>query len=368
MAAGVFMPSGTMCNLAAVLAHTRPGDELICDHQAHIVGTEAAGAAVFGGVAVRTIESPHGVFEPEQVRRALRPRSRTAPRSALLVVEQTTNFSGGAVWPLDQLRAVRDAAREAGLACHIDGARLLNACVASGTAAADYAAGWDSAWIDLTKGLGCPVGAVLCGSAAFVERAWEWKYRLGGAMRQSGILAAAGLHALDHHVDRLADDHANAALIWRRLAASGLFRFDPPQPASNILRFAPGDGRRRRTTSRRAACAPACACAPSTLCSCASPRISTCRPTMPTPPRDDAGGGGGGGGSAGGAVLSGASSGMPDVAMAAVVPPRPAPACGGPTPASRQPVGLRQACCPPRQEGGLSLFEFKNTAGSCASG
>ena len=237
MEGGVFMPSGTMCNLAALLVHTRPGDELICDAQAHIVGTEAAGAAALGGVAVRTIASPHGVFEARQVREAVRAPSRTAPRSALLVVEQTT-FSGGAVWPLAQLRAVRDAAREAGLRCHIDGARLLNACAASGVAAAEHVAGWNSAWLDLTKGLGCPVGAVLCGDADFIERAWQWKYRLGGAMRQSGIVAAAGLHALDHHVERLADDHANARLIWRALSASGLFRFDPAPPESNILRFA----------------------------------------------------------------------------------------------------------------------------------
>lgn len=238
---GVFMPSGTMCNLAAVLAHTHPGDELICDQRAHIAGTEAAGAAAFGGVAVRTIASPHGVFEPRQVQEAVRLRSRTAPRSSLLVAEQTT-FATGAVWPLAQLRSVRDAAQGAGLRCHLDGARLLNACAASGIAAADHAAGWDSAWLDLTKGLGCPVGAVLCGDAAFIERAWQWKYRLGGAMRQSGIVAAAGLHALDRHVERLKDDHAHAQLIWRVLSGCGLFRFDPSPPASNLLRFALASG------------------------------------------------------------------------------------------------------------------------------
>ncbi len=245
MEQGVFMPSGTMCNLAAILAHARPGDELVCDREAHVAGTEAAGAAAFAGVAVRTIDSPHGVFGPGDVHAAVRPRSRTAPRSALLVVEQTTNFSGGAVWPLARLRAVRDAARERGLACHLDGARLLNACAAGGVAAADHAAGWDSAWIDLSKGLGCPVGAVLCGDAAFAGRAADWKYRLGGAMRQSGVLAAAGLYALDHHVERLADDHAHARLVWQALDASGLFAFDPARPESNILRFrpaAPGAG------------------------------------------------------------------------------------------------------------------------------
>ena len=235
--AGVFMPSGTMCNLAAILTHTRPGDEVICDEQSHIYGTEAAGAAAFAGVSIRALASPHGIFEVEQVRDAVRPQSRTAPRSALLTLEQTTNFSGGAVWPLPRLRAMRDAARAHGLKCHMDGARLLNATAATGISAADYAAGWDSVWIDLSKGLGCPVGAVLCGSSEFVREAWQWKYRLGGAMRQSGILAAAGLYALEHHIEQLRTDHANARAIWRELSACDAFHFDPQEPGSNILRF-----------------------------------------------------------------------------------------------------------------------------------
>lgn len=234
---GVFLPSGTMCNLVAILAHTQPGDEVVCDHESHIYGTEAAGAAAIAGVSIRPIESPHGIFTAQQVEAAIRPRSRTAPHTALLSAEQTTNFSGGAIWPLDALRSVRDVAHAAGLRCHLDGARLLNASAATGIAAADYAAGWDSAWIDLSKGLGCPVGAVLCGDSAFIRAAWQWKYRLGGAMRQSGILAAAGLYALEHHIPLLADDHRNAQTIWARLSSCELFRFDPARPASNILRF-----------------------------------------------------------------------------------------------------------------------------------
>jgi threonine aldolase len=236
MAQGVFMPSGTMCNLAAIASHTRPGDELVCAGQSHIVSTEAAGAAAVAGVAINPVASVHGIFDADALRAAIRPRSRTAPRSALLCVEQTT-FSGGAIWPLTTLRELRDIAQQAGLRCHIDGARLLNASAATGIAPHDYAAGWDSAWIDLSKGLGCPVGAVLCGDADFIASAWQWKTRLGGAMRQSGILAAAGLYALDHHVEQLKVDHANAQAIWHILAPSGMLRFDPPQPASNILRF-----------------------------------------------------------------------------------------------------------------------------------
>jgi threonine aldolase len=236
MAQGVFMPSGTMCNLAAIASHTRPGDELICAGQSHIVGTEAAGAAAVAGVAINTVACAHGIFEADALRAAIRPRSRTSPRSALLCVEQTT-FSGGAVWPLSSLRELRDVAHAAGLRCHIDGARLLNASAATGIAPADYAAGWDSCWIDLSKGLGCPVGAVLCGDADFIAKAWQWKTRLGGAMRQSGVLAAAGLYALDHQVEQLKVDHANAQAIWHILAQSDVLRFDPPRPASNILRF-----------------------------------------------------------------------------------------------------------------------------------
>ncbi|MDB5989255.1 MAG: hypothetical protein JWQ10_658 [Herbaspirillum sp.] len=235
--AGVFMPSGTMCNLAAILTHTRPGDEMICDHQSHIYCTEAAGASALAGVSVWPLQSPHGIFEVQQVIDAVRPRTRTAPRTSLLTIEQTTNFSGGAIWPLAQLRAVRDAGHAHGLKCHMDGARLLNATATTGISAAEYASGWDSVWIDLSKGLGCPVGAVLCGSADFIHQAWQWKYRLGGAMRQSGVLAAAGLYALEHNIAQLKTDNMNAQTIWNTLSGSDLFRFDPAQPSSNILRF-----------------------------------------------------------------------------------------------------------------------------------
>lgn len=235
--AALLLPSGTMCNLVAILCHTQPGDELICDEQAHIYGTEAAGTAVIAGVSIRPLATAHGIFGPQALRAALRPASVTAPRTKLLCVEQTTNFAGGAIWSREALRAVLEVAREAGLSCHMDGARLLNACAATGIAARDYTAGWDSAWLDLTKGLGCPVGAVLCGDAQFIAQARRWKYRLGGAMRQSGVLAAAGLYALDHHVQHLSVDHENAQTIWRRLSGHPGVRFDPACPVTNILRF-----------------------------------------------------------------------------------------------------------------------------------
>ncbi|MDN7183110.1 threonine aldolase family protein [Caballeronia sp. SEWSISQ10-4 2] len=235
--AAVFMPSGTMCNLVATLVHTRPGDELIADAQSHICTTEGAGAAAIAGVAINPIPTRNGIFTADECRAAIREPSRTAPRSAMISIEQTTNFSGGAVWPIDVLHGVRDAALDAGLRTHIDGARLFNASAATGVPLKAYTDGWDSAWVDFSKAMGCPFGAVLCGDARFMRDAWTWKYRLGGAMRQSGIVAAAALYALDHHVTRLADDHANAALFIRLLASEPYFVFEAPNPITNLVLF-----------------------------------------------------------------------------------------------------------------------------------
>ncbi|MCK2053021.1 threonine aldolase family protein [Methylobacterium sp. 37f] len=235
--AGVFMPSGTMCNLVAILVQTRPGDEIIVDDQSHIYNTEAAGSAAIGGVSVAALKTPAGVYTPEAFEAAIRVPARTAPRSALVSIEQTTSFSGGSVWDLADMRRIRDIAKTRGLKAHIDGARLLNAVAATGVAAKAYAEGFDSAWIDLSKGLGCPVGAVLCGDRDFITQAWRWKYRLGGAMRQSGILAAAGLYALDHHVDQLARDNAHAALLRDRIAGAPGLAIAAGAAQSNILCF-----------------------------------------------------------------------------------------------------------------------------------
>ncbi|WP_197719217.1 threonine aldolase family protein [Burkholderia stabilis] len=235
--AAIFMPSGTMCNLVATLVHTRPGDELIADAQSHIFATESAGVAVIAGVSVNPIQTRTGIFTAEQCRNAIRTPARSAPRSAMVSIEQTTNISGGAVWPVEALHAVRDAAHDAGLRTHIDGARIFNASVAAGVPAKIFTSGWDSAWIDFSKGLGCPFGSVLSGNREFVRDAWTWKYRLGGAMRQSGIMAAAALYALDHHVTRLADDHDNATLLIRLLTSEPYFTFTPPDLITNILLF-----------------------------------------------------------------------------------------------------------------------------------
>ncbi|MDA7948222.1 MAG: threonine aldolase family protein [Hyphomicrobiaceae bacterium] len=218
MEAGIFLPSGIMCNQTAIAVHCRPGDEILAAENAHIVGSEGAGAAVFAGSFVRAVPSRQDIFDGSSLEAAVRPRRPKSPRASLVSVEQTANRGGGAIWPLDTLVEVAEVARAHDLAVHMDGARLLNAAVASGNPASAYAAQCDSAWLDLSKGLGCPVGGVLAGSAAFIDEAWIWKHRFGGSMRQSGILAAAGLYALEHNVDRLQDDHDNAKRLARRLA------------------------------------------------------------------------------------------------------------------------------------------------------
>ncbi|MEM9134235.1 MAG: threonine aldolase family protein [Actinomycetota bacterium] len=232
----VFLPSGTMCNEIALRVHLQPGDEVICERSSHLICFEAGGMAAISGAMVHPIDGHRGTFTGDQVRNAVRPASRYMPRTRLVAVEQTANLAGGTVWPTDQIDEVAAAAREAGLATHLDGARLLNAVAASGVGADRYCRDMDSAWVDLTKGLGAPVGAVLAGSADFIEQAWRWKQQWGGALRQSGVLAAMGLHALDHHVDRLADDNAGAARIGETLnGLAGVANVEPVD--TNIVIF-----------------------------------------------------------------------------------------------------------------------------------
>lgn len=214
--AAVFLPSGTMCNQVAIHVHCRPGDVILAHRHSHIVTSEGGGPWANSGATVQPLDGERGIFAPDTLRAAMRPPSRYAAPQTLVEVEQTSNLGGGAVWPVAQLAEVATIARSAGLATHMDGARLMNAVVASGIAARDMVVGWDSVWLDFTKGLGAPLGAVLCGGRAFIDQAWRWKQRLGGSMRQAGICAAACLYALDNNVARLAEDHDNA----RRLAAN----------------------------------------------------------------------------------------------------------------------------------------------------
>jgi threonine aldolase len=242
--AAVFLPSGTMCNAIGVRLHIRPGgDEIILDEWAHPVESEAGSPAAISGASLRYLSTSTGIFTGADLAAAIRPVDRYAPRSRLVVLEQTTNLGGGRIWPLATIREVLKVARSHNLRAHLDGARLMNAVVASGVAAAEYASGFDTAWIDFTKGLGAPIGAALAGSKEFIQEAWRYKQMWGGAMRQTGIVAAACLYALDHHVDRLAEDHINARVLAEGLAQISGVTVDPEAVATNIVVFSVGNAR-----------------------------------------------------------------------------------------------------------------------------
>lgn len=235
--AAVYLPSGTMCNEIALLVHCRPGDEILCDKTSHIINYEAGGPSALAGAVMTPLDGERGVFSAAQLAAAIRPEHRYGPRPRVVEIENTANMGGGTVWPLATVNAVAERAKASGLIVHMDGARLPNAVAASGVAAADYAGPADSVWIDFSKGLGAPVGAALAGSADFIHEVWRWKQRIGGAMRQAGVIAAAALYALDHNMARLADDNANARMFADRLADSPAFAIDPATVESNIVIF-----------------------------------------------------------------------------------------------------------------------------------
>src|SRR2546428_928361 len=211
----LFLPSGTMCNEIALRVHCRHGEELLAHASAHPIHFESGGPAALAGVNVRSLDGPRGQYDAATLEAAIRPDNRHMPRSRLVWVEQTSNLGGGSIWPLPKVREVTEVARRRGLATHMDGARLMNAVVASGVSAQEWAAPFDSVWIDFTKGLGAPVGAALAGPRDFIDEAWRCKQPMGGAMRQAGILAAGGVYALRHHVQRPAADHPHARPLPR---------------------------------------------------------------------------------------------------------------------------------------------------------
>jgi len=221
----IFVPTATMANQIALNVLGRPGGELLAEERTHVLIFEAGGPAIHSGLVMRGLPGSAGRLTPDQIREAATGRDDLQPPS-VVVLENTHRSAGGRVWPLEELTATAAAAREAGLAVHLDGARLLNAAVASGTPAAVFGRVADSVTLCFSKGLGCPLGAVLASSAERIEQAWRGKFLFGGAMRQAGIVAAAALYALDHHVDRLAEDHARARRLAEGLAAAGL----PVQP------------------------------------------------------------------------------------------------------------------------------------------
>ncbi len=233
--AGLFVASGTMGNQIAVAVHTRPGDEILLEERSHVFLYEAGAPAVISGVQVRTLPGEGGLITVETLRSALRPRDVHFCDSRLLIFENTHNRAGGRVLPLEGMQATASLAREMGILVHLDGARLWNASVASGIAERRYADCCDSVSVCFSKGLGAPVGSVLCGSGEFIDRARHVRKRLGGGMRQSGILAAACLHALDHHRERLADDHRRARELAGRLAQLPELTIDPASIETNII-------------------------------------------------------------------------------------------------------------------------------------
>ena len=221
--AAIFVPTATMANQIALKLHGRPGDVLVAEETAHVVIYEYGGAAAHAGLMTIGLPGDRGRLSPEQVRAAAEPSTKVADqRAAILALEDTHNSSGGRVWPLAELDDVVATAREVGLAVHLDGARLLNASVALAVEPSAIAARFDTVTLCLSKGLGCPLGALLAGSHELMARAWREKHLFGGAMRQAGVVAAAGLYALDHHVGRLAEDHARARTLAETIHEAGV--------------------------------------------------------------------------------------------------------------------------------------------------
>ena len=235
--AALFVPSGTMANLLSIRTHTQPGDEIILDANSHPYHYEAGGYAAIAGVSLRFVSGERGIIRPDQIPAEVRADNVHFPRSRLVIIENTHNRGGGSVYPVETVRGIREVCAEHGLRLHMDGARLFDACVATGADPAEYGRAVDSVSICLSKGLGCPVGSLVAGDAQFIARARRFRKMLGGGMRQIGHLCAAGIYALKNNVERLAEDHANA----RRLAdgirqIQGLrLKYDPP--ATNMVYF-----------------------------------------------------------------------------------------------------------------------------------
>ncbi|HEY1379036.1 MAG TPA: low-specificity L-threonine aldolase [Gemmataceae bacterium] len=235
--AALFVPSGSMSNQVAVKTHTQPGDELICEEFCHIYNWEAGGPAFLSGVTCRTVRAEYGILDLDQLRDKVRPVNDHMVRTKLVCLENTHNRGGGRIFPLERVQAISTWARSQGLLMHLDGARLWNAIVATGVPAAEWGQHFDSISVCFSKGLGAPVGSALAGPAEFITRARRYRKIFGGAMRQAGVLAAAALYALDHHVDRLAEDHRNAQVIAQAIGDVPGLRLDPPDVHSNLVWF-----------------------------------------------------------------------------------------------------------------------------------
>ena len=233
----VYLPTATMANEIALRLHGEPGDEVLAEEHSHILISELGGPAALSGFQTRPLPGDRGRLSPEQIRTAARLwDDRHTPLTRIVSIENTHNSSGGRVWPLEEVEAVAATCRELGLRLHLDGARLFNASVALGVPTAEIAGHADTVTICLSKGLGCPLGALVAGSSDLMARARRFKHLFGGAMRQAGIVAAAGVYAFDHHVDRLAEDHARARRLAEGLADAGL-PVEPDEVETNFVQL-----------------------------------------------------------------------------------------------------------------------------------
>ena len=235
--AAIFVPSGTMANQICLHVLTDPGDEILLETSAHIFNYESGAAGLLSGIQLNPVDGDDGLLVPERVEAAIRPDTMVMPPSRVVSVENTANTPGGVVYPLERIEAIADVARAHDLHLHLDGARLWNAAAAHDVPERDYVAPFDLAWVALSKGLGCPAGSIVAGSEALITEARRTRKRFGGGMRQAGILAAAGLYALEHHRPHLSDDHEKARRLAEVLSALPAFEVDPERVETNIVVF-----------------------------------------------------------------------------------------------------------------------------------
>lgn len=235
--AAVFVPSGTMANQIALKTLTQTGEEVIIESGAHPFMYEGAGGSVISSIQFHPLTGKRGLLDPDQVKSAIRPDDVHQPRTGLVCLENTHNRGGGSIYPLDQIAAVSKIARDHGINMHLDGARLFNACVASGLGPDQYARYFDTVCFCLSKGLGAPVGSILVSDGPLISKARRWRKMLGGGMRQAGILAAAGIYALDNNVTRLKEDHDNAQALARGIAGIDGLDINPEEVETNIVIF-----------------------------------------------------------------------------------------------------------------------------------
>jgi threonine aldolase len=233
--AALYVPSGTMANQICLKVHSRPGWELLCDRDCHVVNYEVAGPAVHSGLLVNLLPTERGMITAEMVRQNIRPRNLHCPETKLVALENTHNRHGGTILPLEEIRRVREVCDEFGLILHLDGARIWNAHVATGVSLPELTRPFDSVSTCLSKGLGAPIGSMILGSAEFIDKCRRERKLFGGGMRQVGIIAAAGLYAVQNNIERLADDHANARLLAEGLNELGPFRVDMDRVETNIV-------------------------------------------------------------------------------------------------------------------------------------